>query len=247
MAYEQSFAEVYDKFTGNADYSARAERQFELLSAFGINDGLLLDLGCGTGTLSMLYASRGYDVIAVDCSEDMLLRAKEKAQEQNRNVLFLCQDMCELDLYGTVRAAVCSLDGMNHLLTEEALLAAFRRVHLFIEPGGVFLFDMNSLYKHREILGDHTFVYEDDSAFLVWQNDYDAADDTVCMLLDIFTLQPDGNYHRSADEIIERAYPITTIEKLLKEAGFCSVRVYGDLSDCPPADNEERWFFVAER
>lgn len=245
MSYGQDFSDVYDRFTGNADYAARAAYQFGLLRKYGIGDGILLDLACGTGTLSEYYLNAGFDVIDVDRSADMLMRAREKLGRFGGRVLFLQQDMTALDLYGTVRAAVCSLDAMNHLLCEEELLSAFRRVSLFTEPGGVFLFDMNTAYKHLHVLGNNTFVYEDETAFLVWQNETDPETLTVNMALDIFQLQPDGSYLRSMDEITERAYSVQSVKSLLQQAGFSDVKVYGDIKTSPPAEDEERICYLA--
>lgn len=247
MAYDQLFADVYDRFGDPSDYRARAAYQLGLLRSYGITDGLLLDAACGTGTLTRFYLEAGYDVIAVDGSADMLLRAREKLASFGSRALFVCQQLEELDLYGTVRAAVCSLDSLNHLLTEKALLAAFRRISLFTEPGGVFLFDMNSVYKHRAVLGDNTFVFEDDDAFLVWQNELEPETDVVNMAFDIFTRRPDGSYLRSSEDNAERAYPIGAVRDLLLQAGFHSVNAYADLSLLPPGEREERWCFVAEK
>ena len=245
MAYGQEFSDVYDKFTENAQYEMRAAYQLSILKSRGIENGILLDLACGTGTLTEFYLKAGYDLIAVDCSSDMLMRAREKLAAYGNRVLFLCQGMQTLDLFGTVRATVCSLDGVSHLLSEEDLLAAFSRVSLFTEPGGVFLFDVNSEYKHRFVLGDNTYVYEDDTSYLVWQNEYESDTGIVNMLLDIFMLQPDGSYLRSMDEITERAYSVSTIRSLLLQAGFSSVSVYGDMSNDPPGETEERLTFLA--
>ncbi|MBQ7688509.1 MAG: class I SAM-dependent methyltransferase [Clostridia bacterium] len=245
MAYLETFAGIYDAFTDNVSYADRAAFVLELLRDAGISDGILTDLACGTGTMSAYFADVGFDVIAIDASPDMLMRAREKLAAYGEKVLFLCQDMRSLDLYGTVRATVCSLDGINHLLTPEDVLAAFRRVALFTEPGGVFIFDVNTPYKHRQVLENRSFVYENDDCFLVWQNELDAKTDTVDMLLDIFTLQPDGGYLRDCDEITERAYETETLCDLLKQAGFSRVTVYADLQKKAPAPEEERIYFTA--
>ena len=243
--YEGGFAGVYDAFMEDADYRSRADYILRILADGGIRDGILLDLGCGTGTLTALLADAGYDLIAADVSADMLARAREKLAGYGGRILFLLQDMRELDLYGTVRAAVCSLDGMNHLLTESDLLEAFRRVSLFTEPGGLFVFDLNTVYKHREILGDNCFVYENEDSFLVWQNELDPETDTVTMLLDVFEETPDGTYRRDGDEIAERAYPLPVIRSLLEQAGFSAVRFYADGTFEAPGEETARVCAVA--
>ena len=245
MPYADAFAAVYDLFTENADYGARTAYLKKLLRENGVRDGIVLDLACGTGTVAASLASDGYDVIAVDASPDMLTQAREKLACFGQRVLFLCQDMRALDLYGTVRATVCTLDSINHLLTPADVQTAFCKVALFTEPGGVFIFDVNSQYKHREVLADNCFVYETDDRFLVWQNALDPQTDTVEMLLDIFTLRPDGSYERDGDEITERAYGEAALCEMLRTAGFSDVRVYGDLTQSPPEAKAERLCFVA--
>ena len=247
MAYEQSFAQFYDRFADEADYRARAAYQIEILRAHGISDGLLLDAACGTGTLTRYYLEAGFDPIAVDASADMLMLAREKLSEWQDRTLFLCQRLEELDLYGTVRAGVCSLDSLNHLLSEEALLAALRRICLFTEPGGVFICDMNTVRKHREVLADNTFVFEDAEAFLVWQNELDEDTDVVNMTFDMFTKQRNGTYLRAQDENAERAYPTAFVLDCLRRAGFRPADAYADLSFATPKGNEERLCFVAEK
>ena len=245
MAYGYGFASVYDLFFSEEERAERAGYYLSLISRNGVDGGILLDLACGTGALTPYYIDRGYDVIAVDVSEDMLSIARSKLGSAGERVLFLCQDMRSLDLYGTVRCAVSSLDSMNHLLTENELLEAFSRVSLFTEPGGVFVFDMNTVEKHRDILGDRSFIFETENTFLTWQNELDPATDEVEMLLDIFTKRKDGAYDRCSETVTERAYPPDSIVHLLKKAGFRHVETYSDLSLAPPKQGDERICFAA--
>ncbi len=247
MSYNEGFASVYDLFFTEEERRERAAYYLALLAGAGVDGGILLDLGCGTGAMIPYYLRAGFDVIAADISPEMLTLAREKLSTGKDRVLFLCQGMRALDLYGTVKATVASLDAVNHLLTEADLLAAFKRVALFTEPGGVFVFDMNTPFKHRESLGDSTFVFEEAGAYLVWQNELDADTDTVEMFLDIFTRGEDGRYSRSSDTVTERAYPADSVAALLKEAGFDSVSVYGDLTFEAPGQFEERVCFAALR
>ncbi len=245
MAYESAFAKVYDKFTENSGVNERANYLQALLIRFGVPKGILLDLACGTGALSEAFIQMGYDVISVDLSYDMLMQARQRLSPYGGKALILEQDMRELDLFGTINACVCSLDSVNHLTEPADVQRVFDRVSLFTEPGGVFLFDVNTVYKHKEILGNNTFVYEDDSDFLVWQNEYDPADHTVQMLIDIFSADGNGCYTRESDEITERAYSLEEIEKMLLTAGFSKVFCFGDLSEKEPVAEEQRVYFAA--
>ena len=164
------FSEFYDALTANVSYDTVSQVLSSLLTRYGKSRGLLLDLACGTGSVSVRLAKKGYEVIGVDLSPEMLSEAQNKAYSAGQNILFLCQDMTALDLYGTVDAAVCTLDGLCHLPNEESVFAALRKVSLFMNPGGVFLFDVNSDYKHRAVLGNNTFVYDTDDVYCVWQN-----------------------------------------------------------------------------
>ena len=242
MSYEYAFAEVYDALIGEEANAERGAYIVEALRRCGVENGVVLDLACGTGGTAAALVNAGYETIAADVSADMLALARQRLGDR---ALFLCQDMRELDLYGTVRAAVCTLDGINHLLTPEDVLAAFSRVSLFTEPGGVFLFDVNTPFKHRRVLADNVFVYETDDCYLTWQN-FPAEDpDLVEMQLDIFRRTPAGGYRRDTEEFAERAYPRKTLERLLRRAGFSAVRCFADLSFEPPAKNAERLCFAA--
>ena len=167
------FARFYDGLTQNVDYGRRAEHFSALLLSYGVESGTVLDLACGTGTLTSLIASRGYEMIGVDSSPDMLAQAQNRAFEEGQNILFLCQQMQNLDLFGKIDAALCTLDSINHLTEPEDVRETFRRLGTFIRPGGMFIFDVNTVYKHREILVDNSFVYECPEVFCVWQNSLD--------------------------------------------------------------------------
>lgn len=245
MSYFSDFASVYDEFTGNVSYPERAAYINRLLKNNGITGGILLDLACGTGSLSVLFADMGYDVIGTDSSPDMLSRAMEK--NNGRNILYLCQDMRELDLYGTVDCAVCSLDSINHLLTEDDVKAAFENVSLFMRPGGVFVFDVNTEYKHRRILSGNAFVYENDDAFLVWQNSECTDDGIVDISIDIFADSGEDTYYRTCEDFSERAYSVGSLKKLLADTGFDVLSVTGDMSSEPPGDEEERIYITARK
>ncbi|MBE6790508.1 MAG: class I SAM-dependent methyltransferase [Ruminococcaceae bacterium] len=248
MAYNSFFASVYDVFTDGVDYSARADYICSILKNNGIESGIILDAACGTGSISCRLLEKGYDVVANDISVAMLNIAREKLITFGDRAVLVCQDMCELDLFGTVNAAVCCLDSLNHLIEIEELSDAFKSIGTFIEPGGIFIFDVNTLYKHRDVLSDRTFIYEDeDDVFLSWQNSECDLDDVVQMFIDVFTKNEDGTYDRQTDYIIERAYSVETISELLCRNGFEILNVFGDMKTLPPEENEERIYFVAKK
>lgn len=239
MSYE-AFANYYDELMRNADYSGRAKYIDGLIKQYKPNANLLVDLACGTGSMTVKFAEMGYDVIGVDISEDMLSKAREKSDQ---DILYLCQSMQELDMYGTIDAFVCTLDSLNHLESREELFRALSRVALFLEPDGVFVFDMNTPYKHEKILGNNTFIYETDGVYCVWQNEYEG-DGKVNIALDFFEEQDDGSYERYCEDFSEIAYCYAETEKMLYEAGFKILAVYDDMTLNPPSEQSERLIFV---
>ena len=237
------FACYYDALTGNVGYEQRSEYYLRLLHSLGIRGGILLDLACGTGSLSVLMAKSGFDVIAADASFSMLSVAQNKAFENDVQLLFLCQPMQQLDLYGTINAAICTLDSINHLTIEADVIETFRRVSLFLEPGGAFIFDVNTVYKHREILADNTFVYDTPEVYCVWQNSLNE-DDSVDITLDFFE-EDDGAYYRSYESFSERAYPLSEIENWLSAAGLSVMHIYDELTQNDINDTTQRAVIVA--
>ena len=242
------FSEFYDALTANVSYDTVAQVLGSLLTRYGKGRGLLLDLACGTGSVSVRLAEKGYEVIGVDLSPEMLSEAQNKAYSAGQNILFLCQDMTALDLYGTVDAAVCTLDGLCHLPDEDSLSATLQKVSLFMNPGGVFLFDVNSVYKHRAVLGNNTFVYDTDDVYCVWQNTLLSDGVTVQMDLDFFEPVSDaGDYVRQSERFTERAYPRETLEAMLKKAGFTVLDVFDGYSGKPAHDTSERLLFAVRK
>lgn len=212
----------------------------------GITGGILLDLGCGTGSMSLAMAERGFDVIGVDCSVGMLNAAQQKMFESGKRLLLLNQSMEELDLYGTVDCAVCVLDGINHLSGEKAVKAAFDKVSLFMNKGGAFAFDVNTLYKHKHVLADNAFVYEPDGVCCVWQNSFNEADGSVEITLDFFE-EEDGAYYRSGESFTEKAYELSDIKLWLEQSGFEVMGIYDDLTLDPVKSDSERAVFLAKK
>ncbi len=245
MSYED-FSRFYDLLTDNVEYEKRADYFCRLLSMCGINEGILLDLGCGTGSMSLAMAERGFDVIGVDSSVGMLNAAQQKMFASGRQMLLLNQSMEEIDLYGTVDCAICVLDGINHLDSENAVRATFEKVSLFMNRGGAFAFDVNTIYKHKSILADNVFVYEPDGVYCVWQNSYNADDGSVDISLDFFE-EEDGVYYRSGENFTERAYGLDDIKSWLEQAGFEVIGIYDDLTFDAVKQNSERAVFLAKK
>lgn len=236
------FAFVYDKLTENVDYTRRAEYIRTLFKRYGVVDSAdVLDLACGTGSLT-IHLADSFSMIGVDNSPEMLSQAQEKMYESEKQILFLCQSMTELDLYGTVDGAVCMLDSLNHLEAPGDIERTIARVGLFMNHGGVFIFDVNTLYKHREILGNNTFVYDCDYVYCVWQNQLNE-DDSVEISLDIFE-QDDEAYFRSSECFTEIACPIESYKKWLENADFEIIGIYDEMTENPICDTTQRAVFV---
>lgn len=220
----REFSGFYDLFAQQMDYPELARKIHQLICSHKSCEGnLLLELACGTGNLSFELERIGYDVIGTDISEEMLSVALHKKLNKASDCLFLCQNMTQLDLFGTVDAVVCMLDGINHLTDYEELKAAFSGVSLFLSPGGLFVFDANTLYKHRKILENNTFIYDYDEAFLSWRNTLREDSVTVDIELDIFVPDEDGRYERITDSFSERAYTDREIIDALRLAGLSLV------------------------
>lgn len=244
MAGYKSFARGYDILTQNIPYLKRGEYFHALFQKYRSKTGILLDLACGTGSLSEIMAQLGYDVIGVDDSEEMLMEAMEKKYRSGRDILYLQQDMRKLDLYGTVDFCICALDSLNHLDCAADIRKTLEGVSLFLAPGGLFAFDMNTLFKHEKILSGNTFVYDCNGVYCVWQNS-ECKNGTVEINLDLFYEQEDGSYKRKTDVFTERAYPTEEIQALLRQTNLELIGCYGEDSFDPPAPDAERIVFLA--
>ncbi len=249
-----NFAAFYDSLTENVNYPLRAARLHYLIQKYSRTETsgkLLLDLACGSGSMSEEMAKLGYDVIGVDNSPAMLSAAMDKKFESGLPIQYLCQDIREIDMFGTMDAVICTLDSLNHLPSLEDIRKVFERVSLFAQPGGVFLFDMNTIYKHETILCNETFVYDTDEVFCVWENHPGEAPYSVDMQLTFF--ERDGEVYRRSEEVItERAYSPEEIEDMLVQSGLKVLAVYdADAELTHPASlqfcdaSTERMLFVA--
>ena len=221
-----SFASVYDTFMDNIPYEEWAEYLSGLLAEYEVTDGIVLDLGCGTGTLTELMAARGFDMIGVDYSEEMLEIAMEKRAESGRDILYLLQDMREFELYGTVRAVISICDSLNYITEEEELEEVFRLVNNYLDPEGVFIFDFNTVYKYREILGDQTIAESREDCSFIWDNYYYEEEQINEYELSLF-LQEEGNLYRKYVEThYQKGYELETIKSLLEKSGMKFVTAY---------------------
>lgn len=245
--YEEAFARCYDALTADVDYRGHGALLKTLTEQYGGRFRLVLDLACGTGSLAMELSRLGAEVIAVDGSREMLAQATAKRVGQEPPILYLCQEMEALDLYGTVDTALCTLDSLNHLPGREALRRVFGRVRLFTEPGGLFLFDMNTPFKHQFVLGNNTFVRETEGLYCVWQNTFMPRDSSVEIELDLFVRERDGRYARYQESFREYAYPTGEVCALLEEEGFELLGLRGDYNDSPPGPEEQRILYIARR
>lgn len=257
------FAQVYDKFMDNVPYDEWAEDIRKILLKYGISEGILLDLGCGTGSITRRLADNGYDMIGIDISEEMLQIAIEKKYEEEENtlpdskredILYLNQDMRDFELYGTVSAVICICDSINYITKEEELLHTFTLVNNYLEAGGIFLFDMNTEYKYKEILGESVIAENREDCSFIWENYFDKKENINEYQVTIFVEAQDVKeekytqgkmYEKFSETHYQKAYSIETIKTLLEKAGMEFIGVYEAFSDNPPTETTQRICFLA--
>ena len=246
MSSYDFLAGCYDRLTYDVDYSAWADYIEKHFAKTPLPGRTVLDLACGTGSLTRELALRGYEMIGADQSPEMLAEAAEK----NRGAapiepIFLCQSMEKLDLYGTIDACVCCLDSINYVTDPKKLARAFQRVHLFLMPGGLFLFDVNTPEKLAGLDGQ-VFLDETEDAYCVWRAEFSRR---ICTyFMDIFRLDPStGQWDRGEELHRERAYTVEELTSLLEGAGFVDVRTWGERKLRPPRPGEQRIFFTARK
>ena len=230
----------YDSLTTDIPYDQFADFYEEIFQQHPGEFGMLLDLCCGTGTLTRILAERGYEMIAADASEEMLMQAREKCGDLDLPPLFLCQDASELDLYGTVDAAVCSLDGMNYLSPEE-LPEVFHRLHLFIRPGGLLIFDIRTPESFASMDGQ-VWVDETEDVLCLWRSEFDHEEQVMVYGMDIFSADGD-HWDREQEEHIEYAHSRDFLSSLLTQAGFSSPRFTSE----GPQGDQGRLFVITVR
>ncbi len=245
-AYE-GFAEVYDVFMDNIDYDKWVEYIFNIWKNFDINPKLVAELGCGTGNITGRLAAKGYDMIGIDISEDMLCVAKEKAERDNLDILYLCQDMKEFELFGTVDVVLSICDSMNYITDEEELVKVFELVNNYLEPKGYFIFDLNTEHKFKNVIGNRSYGdIEEDKAY-IWQNFYDECEKINEYCVNFFVEDKEsGLYERIEEFHYEKAYDIETIKRLMKKSGLNFVTVYDAFTFEAPSEKSERIYIVAQ-
>ncbi len=250
------FAEVYDLFMDNVPYQEWSRYLIGLLKEHQVSEGLVLELGCGTGRMTRLLAQAGYDMIGVDSSEEMLQIARQTQWNQTEgegadvgqdqpDILYLLQDMREFELYGTVKAVVCVCDSLNYILEEEELLTVFRLVNNYLDPGGVFIFDMNTLYKYREILGENTICENRKEGSFIWENFYDEETQTNQYDLTLFIRESHDLYRKYEETHVQRGYELHKVQELLEEAGMEFVAGYDAFTREPVRADSERMYVIA--
>lgn len=245
MASYESFASVYDMFMDNIPYEEWCEYLHKLLKFYGVEDGLVLELGCGTGSMTELLAERGYDMIGIDNAPDMLEIAQEKKMESGADILYLLQDMREFELYGTVKAIVSVCDSVNYVTEEEDLLEVFSLVNNYLDPGGVFIFDLNTEYKYRKILGDSVIAENREESSFIWENWYDEETQINEYDLTLFIREESGLYEKYEETHYQRAYSLDTVCQLLSQAGLKLEAVYDAFTMEAPGKRSERVYIVA--
>ena len=256
--YEAAIAGIYDKLNKEIDYAAWASFIEDCFDRFlPQRPTLVLDLACGTGSMTLELAKRGYDMIGIDGSENMLSEAFSRSVNVP-GILWLCQDMRSFELYGTVGAVTCCLDSLNYLLSPEDLLKCFSLVHNYLDPDGIFVFDMNTPYKFQNVYGSNAYVLEDELVFdegtqeeeriavyCGWQNTFHSESGICDFDLSIFEELSEGTYRRSDEHQAERCYELDTVKDLLAQAGLALIGVWADYSFSSPSSTTERWYFAA--
>lgn len=238
------FAEFYDLFMDNIPYSEWAHYLIDLLHDYNVNDGLVLDMGCGTGNITELLAKAGYDMIGIDNSEDMLATAMDKRYDSGLDILYLLQDMREFELYGTVAAAVSICDSMNYILEYDELVQVFKLVNNYLDPNGVFIFDLNTIYKY-ENMGDTVIAENRDEGSFIWENSYFSDTKLNQYDLTIFAKDDDNRYTKFEETHVQRGYTLSEIQSALKDAGMDYITSYSAFTKSPVSGKEDRIYVIA--
>lgn len=241
------FAAIYDGLmNSDINYNEWADYIENLFDLYGKNPKLVCDLACGTGNMTLPLSERGYDMIGVDRSSDMLAIAREKAQDMGQDVTFLCQDIKNLDLYGGCDAFLCMIDGFNYILNPNTLYKVAKRIKTcFLEPGGIFIFDLSSKFKLESFIGNNTFIHDGDDVFYAWENKYHKKLDMCEMYLNFFVKEK-GAYKRFGERHMQRAYTKEEICRIFKTAGFEGVDAYSPLTFGEPKADDMRLVYVAK-
>lgn len=241
----KNFAYLYDELTFDVDYKQWADYIENLFAVhLKAKPSLIADLACGTGTMCNLLSDRGYDMIGIDLSYDMLNVAQEKSH--GKNILYLNQDITEFELYGTVDAIICMLDGINHITDKKALESMFALVKNYLNPGGIFIFDINTQYKFENVLASNIYTYDNENIFYAWENDYD--DKTkLCDFYLTFFVKDQEHYKRFDESYTERCYTDDEIREIVRKNHLCVEGCYQALTLDKPTKKSERIFYIISK
>lgn len=247
MEAYSGFAKVYDAFMDNIPYQEWSEYLIRLLKEYGIEDGIVLDLGCGTGNITKQLAGNGYDMIGIDNSEEMLSIAREHSSDQ---ILYLLQDMREFELFGTVRATVSICDSINYIMSEEELCQVFQLVNNYLDEGGIFIFDMNTEYKYKTILSNNTIAENREDKSFIWENYYYEEEQINEYDLTIYVKEESDHssqnvYYRYDETHYQKSYSLECIKYLLEKAGMEYIIAYDAFTKNKPRDDSERLCIIA--
>lgn len=244
MSGYNNFAFAYDIFTKNVDYKNMAEFIADKCRKYEKNINNILETACGTGSLGFELEKQGFNVVCSDISPEMLMVATNKKYELESQCMFICQDMQDIQVGVKKDCVVCALDSLNHLENFEGVEKTFKSVYNSLCENGLFIFDVNTIYKHKNILGNNAFNFDYDEGFCAWQNEL-LDNNQVKIFLDIFL--PDNNnlYERISEDFIETAYACEQIEKALEKNGFELLAKYDDYTENPPCETTQRVVYVA--
>ena len=243
----EGFANVYDHMMNNIPYDQWFEALRKYLEKCGVTKGRICELGCGTGIMTEKFASAGFSMIGIDNSVDMLAQAKQKQEESGSEILYLNQSMEEMELDSPVDAIISVCDSVNYLLQDEAMSALFARVKKNLKPGGYFIFDLKTVYCYRNLIGNQTWVEQDDEVSYIWENYFYEDQDINEYMLTIFRKQPDSDlYERIEEAHYQRAYDVDLLQKLLEENGLTIVECFDEDMKRQPDFNSERIYVVAK-
>lgn len=238
-------ASFYDKLSDDVDYRKWSDFIEQIIKKYAkIDTNVILDLACGTGSMTVELSKKGYEMIGIDISPEMLAEAYKKSNEQGQNILFLNQDMCNIDLYGTIDACVCCLDSLNYITDISNLKRCLSLVNLFMNDGGLFIFDVNTPYKFKNIYGNNAFILENDGVLCAWQNSYDEGSKLCEFDLSFFVDNGNGVYNRFDEVQTEKSYTGEELKSVLNECSFEILGVYSDHNFNEVQKNDERWYYV---
>lgn len=244
-AYSE-FARVYDTFMEETPYEKWVNYINECMKKYNITPNIVCDLGCGTGKMTTMFAKQGIDMIGIDNSEEMLMVARENAYEDELNILYLMQDMSQFELYGTVDLIYSACDCMNYLLDEKDVLSTLKWVNNYLEPEGLLVFDINTPYKYKEVLGNRVFAQQEAASAYIWENYYDEEKGINEYEVSFFIQdEEDGRYDRAVETHYQRAYSVERMIELIKEAGLEFIGAYDEYSFNPVREDSQRVTFIA--